>query len=43
MALASSFSRELLEKMVEDEAEALDGMVEDGDNPVDGSSRGLVG
>ena len=32
MALASSFSQAEVEKMVEDETEALDGMVKDGDN-----------
>ena len=39
MALESSFSREELEKMVVDKAEALDGMVKDGDNTADGSSH----
>ena len=38
-ALASSLSREELEKMVADEAEALDGMVKDGDNTADGFSH----
>ena len=35
MALASSFSRDELEKMLADEAKALDGMVEDDDNTAD--------
>ena len=39
MALAFSLSLEELEKLVADEAEALDGMVEDGDETADGSSH----
>ena len=39
MARASSLSQEELEKMVVDEAEALDGMVKDGDNTAEGSSH----
>ena len=39
MALASSFSLEVIDKMVEDETKALSGMVNDGDNTADGSSH----
>ena len=39
MALASSFSLEEIDKMVEDESEALGGMVKEGDNTADGSSH----
>ena len=37
MALASSHSREELEKMLADETEAFGGMVEDGDDTADSS------
>ena len=39
IAIASSLSLEQIDKMVEDETEALDGMVKDGDNTADGSSH----
>ena len=39
MVLASSHSLEELEQMLEDEKEALGGMVEDGDNTADASSH----
>ena len=39
MALASSFGQAELDKMLVDEAEALGGMVKDGDNTADGSSH----
>ena len=39
MALASSYSREQLEKMLVEAEEALGGMVEDGDNTADASSH----
>ena len=41
MVLASSHSLEELERMVEDETEALGGMVEDGDNTADLSDDDL--
>ena len=46
MALASAHSREQLEKMLVEAEEALDGMVEDGDNTADAISlrrSGLIG
>ena len=39
MVLASSHSLEELERMVQDEKEALGGMVVDGDNTADASSH----
>ena len=39
MALASSHSRDELEKMLAEAEEALDGMVEVGDNTADASSQ----
>ena len=41
MALATSFRQAEINKMVEDESEALGGMVKDGDNRADGSSHSL--
>ena len=41
MALASSHSREELERVLAVEKEALDGMVVDGDNTADSSDDGL--
>ena len=41
MALASSHSREELEKMLADETEAFGGMVVDGDNTADSSDDDL--